>query len=212
MAALAVPPGRMGRLWVLDRLLLAERGVTLLEQKLHLLTALQGELQRRAEQNSHDWQQACREADTWGLRSVLLGGQRAIDLAAATAPASVTVEWAVTAGVRYPDGAACELPPEDDPAVTYTTSASAQAARAYRAAVFAAAECAAAQSAMKTIEREVNTTRLRVRALSRHWLPLLRQELARIELELEEQDRDGAIRVRLVGRQRGLEPGQAQRH
>ena len=57
---------------------------------------------------------------------------------------------------------------------------------------------------MKTIEREVHTTRLRVRALSRHWLPLLRQELARIELELEEEDRDGAIRVRLVGRQRGL--------
>jgi len=28
--------------------------------------------------------------------------------------------------------------------------------------------------------------------------------LARIELELEEEDRDGAVRVRLVGRQHGL--------
>ena len=135
----------MGRLWVLNRLDLAERGVTLLEQKLHLLTALQEELQRKAEQSRHDWQQACREADMWGLRAMLLGGQNAIDLAVTTAPASVTVQWAVTAGVRYPDAAACVLPPENDPAVIYPTSASVQAARAYRAAVVAAAECAAAQ-------------------------------------------------------------------
>jgi V/A-type H+-transporting ATPase subunit D len=203
MATLSVPPGRMGRLWVLNRLDLAERGVTLLEQKLHSLIALQEELQRKAEQSRYDWQRACREADMWGLRAVLLGGQNAIDLAVTTAPASVTVQWTVTAGVRYPDVAACVLPREHDPAVIYSTSASLQAARAYRAALAAAAECAAAQSAVKTIEREVRTTRLRVRALSRHWLPKLRQELVRIELELEEEDRDGAIRVRLVGRHRG---------
>jgi V/A-type H+-transporting ATPase subunit D len=205
MAALSRPPGRMGRLWVLHRLDLAERGVTLLEQKLHLLTALQDELHREAEQSRHDWQQACREADIWGLRAVLLGGQDAIELAVTTAPASVTVQWGITAGVRYPDGAACDLPPEEDPAVIYPTVASVQAARAYRAAVVAAAECAAAQAAMRTVEHEVHTTRLRARALSRHWIPLLRQELARIELELEEEDRDSAIRVRLVDRRRGLE-------
>ena len=202
MAALTRPPGRMGRLWVLNRLDLAERGVMLLDQKLNLLTALQEELQRRAEQSRHDWQQACREADMWGLRAVLLGGQQAFDLAVATAPASVTVQWAITAGVRYPDVAACVLPPEDDPAVIYPTSAAVQAARAHRTAVVAAAECAAAQSATRTVEQEVHTTRLRVRALTRHWLPVLRQELAHIELELEEQDRDSAIRVRLVDQQR----------
>jgi vacuolar-type H+-ATPase subunit D/Vma8 len=190
-------------MWVLNRLDLAERGVTLLEQKLHLLTALQEELQRKAEQGRHDWQQACREADMWGLRALLLGGQGAIELAATGAPASVTVQWAITAGVRYPEVAACVLPPENDPAVIYPTSASVQATCAYRAAVVAAAKCAAAQSALKTVEQEFYTTRLRARALSRHWLPLLQQELARIELELEEEDRDGAIRVRLVGRQRG---------
>jgi V/A-type H+/Na+-transporting ATPase subunit D len=134
---------------------------------------------------------------------VLLGGQQAIDLAVTTAPTSVTVQWAITAGVRYPDVAVCVLPPEDDPAVIYPTAASVQAARAYRSAVVAAAECAAAQAALRTVEHEVHTTRLRARALSRHWLPLLQQELARIELELEEEDRDSAVRVRLVGRQRG---------
>ena len=206
MAALSRPPGRMGRLWVLNRLDLAERGVTLLEQKLQLLTALQEELQHKAEQSRHGWEQACREADMWGLRAVLLDGQNAIDLAVTTAPASVTLQWAITAGVRYPDAATCVLPPADDPAVIFPTAASVQATRAYRAAVVAAAECAAAQAAFRTVEQEVYTTRLRARALSRHWLPLLQQELARIELELEEEDRDGAIRVRLVGRQRGFEP------
>ena len=205
MAALPRPPGRMGRLWVLNRIDLAERGVTLLEQKLQLLTTLREELQPKAEQSRHDWLQACREADRWGLRVVLLGGQNAIDLAVTTAPASVTVQSAVTVGVRYPDVAVCVLPPERDPAVIYPTSASVQATRAYRSAVVAAAKCAAAQAAFRTVEQEVYTTRLRVRALSTHWLPLLKQELARIELELEEEDRDGAIRVRLVGRQRGLE-------
>lgn len=205
MAALSRPPGRMGRLWLLNRLELAERGVTLLEQKLHLLTELQEELRHRAEHSRHGWERACREADMWGLRAVLLGGQQAIDLAVTTAPASVTVQSAITAGVRYPDVAVCVFPPENDPAVIYPTSASVQAARAYRAAVVAAAEYAAAQSAMRTVEREVHTSRLRARALSRHWLPLLRQELARIELELEEQDRDGAVRVRIAIRQRGSE-------
>lgn len=206
MAALSRPPGRMGRLWVLNRLELAERGVTLLEHKLHSLTGMQQELQRKAEQRRHAWQQACREADTWGLRAALVGGQQAIDLAATSTPAEVTVQWATTAGVRYPDVATCTLPPEKDPAVIYTTSASAQAARAYRAALVAAAECAAAQAAVKTVEREVHTTRLRVRALSRHWVPRLRQELAEIELALEEEDRDGTIRVRLIARRGGLEP------
>ncbi len=206
MAALTRPPGRMGRLWLLDRLDLAERGVTLLEQKLHLLTMLQEELQRNAEQSRNDWQQACREADLWGLRAVLLGGLNAIDLAVTIERASVTVQWAVTAGVRYPDVAACVLPPENDPAVSYQNSASVQATRAYRAAVVAAANCAAAQSALRTVQQEVYTTRLRVRALSRHWLPQLQQELARIELELEEEDRDSTIRVRLAGRQRGVGP------
>ncbi len=139
----------------------------------------------------------------WGLRAVLLGGQDAIDLAVPTERASVNVQWAVTAGVRFPDDAACSLPPEADQAVVHPTSASVSATRAYRAAVVAAAKHAAAQSAWRTVEREVYTTRLRARALSRHWLPLLQQELTRIELELEEDDRDSATRTRLVGRQRG---------
>ncbi|HME47837.1 V-type ATP synthase subunit D [Mycobacterium sp.] len=190
----------MGRRWLIDRLELAERGVTLLEEKLQLLSSLRDRLQRRVDETRRDWQSSCREADTWGLRATLLGGQRAVELAAPTGHAAVSVGWATTAGVRYPDTAQCVLPPENDPTVIHTGSASVRAAQAYRAAVVAAADHAAAQSALATVEREFGTTKLRVRALSRHWLPRLRRELARVELELEEQDRDAAIRVRLTHR------------
>jgi V/A-type H+/Na+-transporting ATPase subunit D len=201
MAALRVPPGRMGRVWVLNRLELAERGVTLLEEKLQLLASLRDELQRKADDTRRDWQRCCREADQWGLRAMLLGGRGAIDLALPGGSATVTVQWATTTGVRYPGTARCALPAENDPCVIHTSSASVRAAQAYRAAVEAAAEHGAAQRAFDIVQREFKVTRLRARALSRHWLPRLREELARIELELDEQDRDAAIRVRVVHRE-----------
>ena len=200
---LQVPPGRMGRLWVLSRLELAERGVSLLEEKLRLLGNRREALQRRADETRRQWHDACREADMWGVRAALLGGQVAIALATPGEQASVTIEWAMTTGVRYPDRALCTLPSDDDTQAVYIGSATVQASRAYRAAVGAAAQYAAAQSALATIEREFSATHLRVRALSRHWLPRLRDELARIELELEEQDRAEAIRLRLAQRGRG---------
>lgn len=201
MAISRVPPGRMGRLWLLSRLELAERAVTLLEEKLRVLNELHGVLSHRAAQTRRDWHEAGRAADTWGVRATLLGGRSALDMATTSEQASVTIQWAATAGARYPDHALCELPSDDKPVVVHTSSATVQATGAYRAAVVAAAGHAAAQSALDTMERELYATRLRARALSRHWLPGLRDELARIELHLEEQDRAEAIHMRLVGLQ-----------
>jgi V/A-type H+/Na+-transporting ATPase subunit D len=193
-----VPPGRMGKLWLLSRLALAERGVSLLEEKLRLLGQRRDELHRRAENARRDWYFACREADSWGLRAALSGGQRAISLAVPREQASITIEWAATAGVRYPDRAECTLPPHDSPTEIHISAATVGASRAHRAAVVAAAQCAAAESALATIEREFRATQLRARALSKHWLPRLHDDLARIEMQLEEQDRAEAIRLRLV--------------
>jgi V/A-type H+-transporting ATPase subunit D len=195
-----VPPGRMGKLWLLSRLELAERGVSLLEEKLRLLGERRDELYRRAEDARRDWYCACREADSWGLRAVLSGGQRAISLAVPRERASITIEWAATAGVRYPDRAECTLPPHDSQTEIHISAATVGAARAHRAAVLAAAQCAAAESALATIEREYRATQLRARALNKHWLPRLHDDLARVEMELEEQDRAEAIRLRLVDR------------
>jgi len=104
-----MPPGRMGRLWLLSRLELAERGVSLLEEKLRLLAERRDELHRRAEDARRDWYGACRQADDWGLRAALSGGQRAISLAVPREQASITIEWAATAGVRYPEVTAVGL-------------------------------------------------------------------------------------------------------
>lgn len=199
MPTLQTPPGRMGRLWLTDRLELAERGVSILEQKLRLLAERRDVLRARVEQSRRDWHAACRRADRWGLRAVLLGGDRAIDLAAPLQRATVTVEWTTTTGVRYPDQARCAFPPDDDTTIVDTGSATRPAARAHRAALAAAAEHAVALAALATVEREYRTTQLRVRALSKHWLPRLRDELRRVTLELEEQDRAESSRLRLAG-------------
>jgi len=90
------------------------------------------------------------------------------------------------------------LPPHDSDAEIHISAATVGASRAHRAAVVAAAQYAAAQSALVTLEREFRATQLRVRALNKHWLPRLHDALARVEMELEEQDRAEAIRLRLV--------------
>ena len=194
-----VPPGRMGRLWLIRRLDVADRAVSLLEEKLRLLAAERDVLRQRADETRRAWHDACRHAEAWGLRATLLAGRRALGLATPTARASVTIGWATTIGVRYPDRVECSLP-ADDAAVTHTSSATVRAAEAYRAALVAAAEHAAVQSALGIVERELNATRLRVRALNKHWLPRLQEQLSSIELQLEERDRAEAIRVRLVDR------------
>lgn len=203
MPTLQRPPGRMGRLWLLSRLELAERGVSLLEEKLRLLGDRRDVLRRRVDETGRDWRAACREADAWGLRAALLGGRRAIALATPRGQVSVAIEWATTTGIRYPDHARCTFPPEDDAAVVPTGSAIVRARHAHRAALAAAAEHAAARRGLEIVEREFRATRLRARALSKHWLPRLRDELARINLELEEQDRAEATRLRLVELGRG---------
>ena len=198
MAISRVPPGRMGRLWLLGRLELAERAVSLLEEKLRVLNELHGVLVHKAARTHRDWHEAARAADLWGVRSTLLGGQATLEMATTSEQASVTVRWAAAAGARYPDQAVCQLPSGAEPVVVYTSSATVQAAGAFRAAVVAAADHAVAQSALDTVERELYATRLRARALSRHWLPAMHDDLARIELELEEQDRAEAVHMRLV--------------
>ena len=190
-----LPPGRAGRLWLRDRLDIAERGVSLLEQKLRILD---GELRRfrsQAEQTRSSWERACSDARMWQLRAELLGGQRSIRLASTDEPATVTVTWTSTMGIRYPAGIDCALPPADSADVVTGSAAVVHARQAHREALVAATAHAATSAAVDTIEREIRSTRRRARALSRHWLPHLRAELARIELELEEAERADAVRL-----------------
>ncbi|MCX5435304.1 V-type ATP synthase subunit D [Streptomyces sp. NBC_00063] len=56
------------------------------------------------------------------------------------------------------------------------------AAGAYREAVGAAAEYAVARAAAQIVGAEVPSTRRRVRALRRHWIPCLETALACVDL------------------------------
>ena len=117
MSTIRVPPGRAGRLWLRARLDVAERGVSLLEQKVRILGDERRRLRALTEDTGRDWERAYLEARTWTLRATLLGGQRSIQHATPDNPATVTVTSTTTMGIRYPDGADCSPPRPDGPVV-----------------------------------------------------------------------------------------------
>jgi V/A-type H+-transporting ATPase subunit D len=190
---LAVPPGRAGRLWLQRRLRVAARGAELLDRKLRIL---RGELEAlRAEQAraAADWDRCRADAELWLLRAALLGGQRAIRLAADGGLADVTVSYASVMGVRYPSGTSCAFPESatwDGPVLGSTR-------QAYRAALAAVVRYAAATEAVRLVEAETLATRYRVRAIKDRWMPRLEQALAEVTLAIEEQEIADAARLRL---------------
>lgn len=197
MGDLRVPPGRAGRLWLRHRLTVAERGVGLLEQKLRVLRTTGQRLSGTADDAERDWLTCAREAELWGLRAGLSGGQRALRLAAARDRAEVRLPWLSVMGVRYPDEPGYE-PPDRGPGdgVIVDNAAVVHAVGAYDLALRAAVRHAAASAAARVVQVELATTRQRQRALRKHWIPRLRAALADVELELEEQERAEAVRRR----------------
>lgn len=192
-----VPPGRSGRLWLRRRLELAHRGVDLLERKRRVLQAERDRLGREAARTADVWAHASRDADRWLDRVVLLGGERAIS--AAAPPARVTIDWTRSMGVAYPAHTDCTCPDPDDvpldgPAVT-------EARDHHRRALAAAVAHAAALTAVRLVDTELRATTRRMRAISDRWIPALARELARLDIELEEQEHADLVRRRwLVGR------------
>ena len=195
MSTIRVPPGRAGRLWLRTRLDVAERGVALLEQKVRILGDERRRLQALTADTGRDWERACLDARTWTLRAALLGGQRSIQHATPENPATVNLTWTTTMGIRYPDGVDY-TPPHPDGAVLVESSGIVYAQSAHHAALAAAARHGAALAAVRVIDREFHATRLRATALRRHWLPNLRAALAKVELDLEEQERAEGIRLK----------------
>lgn len=188
-----MPPGRAGRLWLQRRLRVAERGADLLDRKLRILRAELGPLRAEQERAAADWDRCRADAERWLLRAALLGGQRAIRMAAASGLADVTIGYAAVMGVRFPAGAACVVP---EPG-TWDSPAIAGARQAHRAALAAAVRHAAAAEAVRLVEAETLATRYRLRAIRDRWIPRLEQALAEVTFALEEQEIADAARLRL---------------
>lgn len=200
MNAIRVPSGRSGRQWLRGRLGRAEHAATLLEQKLRALRAEQLRLAEAAEHAHDELLAQAEETKTWTLRAALTAGRRGMRLACPGTEADVTITWSTTTGVRHPTGITSSLPAgvADVPAGT----AVAQAVREQRKLLDSALRHAVAADALRRITAETDATQRRVRVLRRHWAPLLRETLARVELELEEREQAENLRHRFASRTR----------
>jgi len=189
-----VPPGRAGRLWLTRRLQVARRGADLLDRKLRILQAELSRFREAETRTAAEWDRCCADAERWLLRASMLGGERAVRLAADGQPAAVTIPYTVTMGVRHPASPACVIPASvtwDGPTLTRTR-------QAHAAALEAAVRHAAAAEALRVIEAEVLATRYRLRAIEDRWIPRLEQALAEVTFALEEQELADAARLRLA--------------
>jgi V/A-type H+-transporting ATPase subunit D len=200
---IAAPPGRAGRLWVDRRLRAARRGAELLDRKLHILQAELDLRRKSAELTRQEWEQRCTEAEQLLLRAALLGGQRAIRLAADEGTADVHISHAVTAGVHHPAGGTCAT---RQPA-PWAGPATAEARRAHQTALEAAVAHAAAAAALRLIGAEAAVTRYRLRAIKDRWIPRLERARAEITFALDEVERADQARLRRA--MQGPGPGRA---
>jgi V/A-type H+-transporting ATPase subunit D len=190
-----VPPGRAGRLWLRGRLQVAERGLDLLDRKLRILRGEHDRLALLTQRTAHEWELACRQAETWLLRAALLGGQRAVRLAADCPPTRVTIAWRDTMGIRYPAEATCQ-PTVDAAERPLGGLALDQARTSHQEALAAAVQHAVATAALATLAEEIATTSQRLRAIQDRWIPRLRTALAEVEFALDESEQSDAARLR----------------
>ncbi|MEU3985929.1 V-type ATP synthase subunit D [Streptomyces sp. NPDC026672] len=191
------PPSRAGHLRLRHSLDVAERGADLLEQKLRVLRSEHQRLLRAREAAERAWRDLLSEAESWLLRGLLLGGEQALDSAAAgIGPAEVTVRWTTSMGVRHPATVATSVHSRPPTAAAPINTALVHAEAAYGRAVRAAAEYAAAHAAAELVGAEAISTRHRARALRRHWIPRLREALDRSDLALEEAEHEDSVRRR----------------
>ncbi len=187
-------------MWLRDRLSVAERGLSLLEQKLHILEQELARRQARAEATRNDWRAACVRAHDQLLRANLLGGQLSLSHAMPSDGADITISKATSTGVSYPSTVECQLRSCPDDTSIIDSATVAQARTACRSAVTAAAQHAVAVAAVRALENELTATRTRAQGLRRRRIPALRTELRRVELELDEQEHAETIRLRWVAR------------
>lgn len=196
----SMPPGRTARLWLRRRLDVASRGIDVLEQKTHALAREQRRLSHHVEDTRSAWHNAARDANRWFVRATVVGGSQQLELAHSQQPAAadVRVSWQGLMGVAHPAQARLE-PSERAPLGSVArSSALAYASDAYRRAVAAALDHAAATRALELVEGELAVTRRRLRALENRWVPRLEQLLHDVELSLAENEREDMVRTRWV--------------
>lgn len=207
---LRIPPGRAGRLWLRKRLAAARKAAELLDHKRRELEVEFERISRIAERRRGAWEAAVRDAEVWLGRIDATGGERALRLAGTLegAAAEVKLEWQQVMGVRYPTDYEVRFP--DQPPIGSLDGGAAlvPAFGAYRRCVEEAVAHATASAALGRIREELQRTVRRARALELRVIPAHEDALRKLELALDERDREDSVKARWAtevapGRRRG---------
>jgi V/A-type H+-transporting ATPase subunit D len=191
------PPGRAGRLWLVRRLEAARRGADVLDQKRQALLRERTRLAELLVSAGDEWTRCAREAVDSNARALAIVGERRLRLAAVHCRecAEVLIVRRNILGTASPRIEAVSLPEQKDLVALGGTSV-AIAAAAHGRALEAAAAFAAVHAAHAAVTEELAATNRRLRAIERRWIPQHEQALARLELVLDENERDDISRVR----------------
>lgn len=196
---------RAARLELRARLELARHAVDLLRNKEEALRREQARLEGHAHITAEQWTRRCGDASAWLMRARALGARTELDRAhdPGSTAAQITIAWQGAMGVVYPGEVTCIS--GTAPAPT-STAAIVPTAAAYRAALVAGGQHAAATAALHRLEAELATTRRRRRAIQERLQPRLEAQLHRLDVDLDERDRDAAVRIQLAIRSERTTP------
>lgn len=188
---------RAARLQLAGRIELIGHAVELLRNKEKALERERVRLEGYASRAEQRWRSAYEESAAWLVRARLLGGSDELAALVRTgpSPATVTTDWQVSMGVTYPGGVECDPGPRPR---LGSTAALPPTVDAFREALDAAAQHAATSAAVRSLDIELADTRRRRRAIGDRLLPRLHTELHGLDLHLDEQDREQAMRVHLA--------------
>lgn len=192
------PPGRVGRPWLLRRLEVARTASQVLDEKRRALLRERVRLEAHVSEARSVWEEAAREAADWLDRAVVLSGERRVNLARqhSRARAQIEVAWRNSLGAILPDEPTLEIA-EGGGLVTVGGSAALPVAViAHTRALAAAVRYASLQVAFDRLSAELATTTRRLQAIERRWIPGHEQALARLELALDESEREDVARTR----------------
>lgn len=196
--ALRIPPGRAGRIWLVGRLEIAHRGAELLDRKRQALLREQAVTRAELERARAAWLEAAAEAARWSARATVLDGPSRLDQLSrhVDGRATLAVSWTNLMGARLPRAAEPSLPAVPALSALGAGAATVLAAHAARRATIAAARYAIAERAEAELTHELGRAARRLRALERRWIPQHEQALARLDLVLDENQREQAGRAR----------------
>lgn len=190
---------RAVRLHLTNRLRTAQHAADLLSGKEQALQHERARLEGHADRTRREWEARCRHATACLTRARVLGAGDEIRALIERGPplAAVNANWQTSMGTIYPGAVDCS---PGTPSAFTCTAAIAPTVDAFRQALTAGATHAATTTALRRLDTELTNTRRRRRAIGERLVPRLERVLHDLDLQLDEQDREEAIRVQIANR------------